>query len=401
MKTVAVSDNSIEHYTIILTKMAANLKRPELQLSGNTSENFKNFELRFNDFCIQAGYRDLDKDQETQRAEHYKKPLLEISALRSAMPDEALQVIRYTIEPQIPDDDKKKPWIWMQRLKTHYTGSSTSSMLTDRFKFWNNVQGTQESIQDWEVKVRQAGALCSYEALSDTMCRDKFIFGLRDSTIRTELLKTHLRADNTPKTMTDVVGEAKTLESAQRTNQLITDTTCKSTIEEEVNWNKDSCTRCGRKPHPRKQCPAVGEKCHKCGFDDHFAKMCLSQPTSRQYRGRARGRPMENARNQYSQNREYYKRGRARGRGRPIHLLQSQAEPARQVETCPEHHWEQENFDPEDQWDYDAEDWEKPLWCYSVTQSRRNNTTGKRYFTHLPLSSGGNTYQQTCYILEY
>ena len=35
----------------------ANLKQPELKLGGNMSENFKNFELRFHDYCIQADYR--------------------------------------------------------------------------------------------------------------------------------------------------------------------------------------------------------------------------------------------------------------------------------------------------------------------------------------------------------
>ena len=68
----------------------ANLKRPELKLGGNMSENFKNFELRFHDYCIQADYRNLAKNPETERADYYKKPLLEISALRSAMPDESL-----------------------------------------------------------------------------------------------------------------------------------------------------------------------------------------------------------------------------------------------------------------------------------------------------------------------
>ena len=88
----------------------ANLKRPELKLVGNVSENFKNFELRFNDYCIQANYRKyLGKDPVTERADHHKSPLLEISALRSSLPDEALSVLRYAIEPQIPNDDKKKP----------------------------------------------------------------------------------------------------------------------------------------------------------------------------------------------------------------------------------------------------------------------------------------------------
>ena len=151
------------------------------------SENFKNFELRFHDYCIQADYRNLAKNPETERADYYKKPLLEISALRSAMPDEALQVIRYTIEPQIAADDQKKPWIWMEKLRLHYTGSIGSSLLADRFKFWNTQQSPHESVQEWEVKVRQAGSLCSYNALTDEMCRDKFVFGLHDGTMRAEL----------------------------------------------------------------------------------------------------------------------------------------------------------------------------------------------------------------------
>jgi len=104
--------------------MTTNLKRPELNLTGNISENFKNFEVRFNDYCVQADFRNLAKDPETAPADYYKKQQLEIAALRSAMRNEALQVIRYTIEPQIANDDKAKPWIWMAKLRLHYTGST-------------------------------------------------------------------------------------------------------------------------------------------------------------------------------------------------------------------------------------------------------------------------------------
>ena len=74
------------------------------------------------------------------------------------MPDEALSVIRYTIEPKIPATDKLKPWIWIERLRNHYAGSVDSTVLSDRFTFWNLRQNVQDPIQDWEVKVRQAGS---------------------------------------------------------------------------------------------------------------------------------------------------------------------------------------------------------------------------------------------------
>ena len=91
-------------------------------MEGNISENFKNFEVRFNDYCIQSDYRDLEKDPKKadEKTDHYKKAQLELSALRSALPDEALQVVRYTIELQLEAGDKLKPWIWME---TEYTSS--------------------------------------------------------------------------------------------------------------------------------------------------------------------------------------------------------------------------------------------------------------------------------------
>ena len=259
----------------------SNLKRPELKLTGNVSENFKNFELRFNDYCIQADYRDLAKDSATAREAHYKSPLLEISALRSSLPDEALSVLRYTIEPQIIPEDKKKPWIWMEKLRSHYTGTSGSSLLSDRFEFWTSSQTQHESIQEWEVKVRQAGSLCGYGQLSKELCRDKFIFGLNGKHMRTELLKTHVKPDKSAKTLSDVVAEARATEFATQANQFT------KGAEEEVHSFRHSqmklrrepgtCFWCGdrRGPHPWKACPANDLSCSSCGGNDHFAQVCL------------------------------------------------------------------------------------------------------------------------------
>ena len=238
----------------------SNLKRSELKLTGNVSKNFKNFELRFNDYCIQADYRDLAKDPATAREAHYKSPLPEISALRSSLPHEALSVLRYTIEPQFVPEDKKKPWIWMEKLRSYYTGTSGSSLLSDRFKFWTSSQTQHESIQEWEVKVRQVGSFCGYGQLCDELSRDKFVFGLNDEHMRTELLKTHVKPDKSAKTLSDVAVEARAIESATQANQLIAGSA--KCAEEEVHSLRHSqmklrrepgtCFCCGdrRGPHP-------------------------------------------------------------------------------------------------------------------------------------------------------
>ena len=286
--------------------------RPQLNLDGNIKENFKNFELRFDDYCIQADYRDLEKDPNSD--DHYKKPLMEISALRSALPDEALSVVRYTIEPQIAEADKKKPRVWMEKLREHYIGKIGSSLMADRYQFWSIQQSPHESIQEWEVKVRQFGSLCEYTNQSDMMCRDKFVFGLKDETLRTELLKSHLTSTGSAKSLYDVAQEAKAYEAAVRANRIIEERT---KTDEQVNWTKPqrrqrsevtritpqqktesgrfvphrlmklrrepgTCHWCGddRGPHPWHKCPAKGKTCAKCGLNDHFARVCLEQKSS-------------------------------------------------------------------------------------------------------------------------
>ena len=122
----------------------------------------------------------------------------------------------------------------MAKLRIHYTGSTGSSILADRFKFWGHNQTLTESVQ---VRTRQAGSLYSYATLSDKMYRDKSIFGLNNDAMQAELLKTHLKPYNTPKSMADVVTEAKALESACTANKVITDPS-KSTTEERVHWVK-------------------------------------------------------------------------------------------------------------------------------------------------------------------
>ena len=133
--------------------------------------------------------------------------------------------------------------------------------------------------------------------LCDEMYRDKFILGLNNDAMRAELLKTHLKPDNTPKSMADVVTEAKALESAYTANKLIADSS-KLNIDERVHWVKHkeiklrrepgTCHWCGDKrgPHPWRQFPARGKTCSKCGINDHFANVCLANgPPPQRRRG--------------------------------------------------------------------------------------------------------------------
>ena len=278
----------------------------------------------------------------------------------------------------------------MNKIRLYYTGSIGSSLLTDRFKFWNTHQNAHESVQEWEVRIRQAGSLCAYDALNDEMCRDKFVFGLHHGTMRTELLKTHLNTDGTPKTMQDVVAEAKALESAKKANKLIADT--EKGIEEQVNWmshkqmklkrDPGTCHWCGdrRGPYPWKTCPANSKTCTKCGINDHFARVCLEKGPSQQ--------PQQNRPTQW------HHQGRGRGnrnpRGRPQSISLGQ-----QV-----HHLHTKEDHPAD---YFIDDHLEEQ-CYSLETQQIHSVhtppSREKYFVHLPMSATGNKFQPVKFQID-
>ncbi|XP_048580708.1 uncharacterized protein LOC116606358 [Nematostella vectensis] len=272
----------------------------------------------------------------------------------------------------------------MEKLRAHYTGTTGSSLLTDRFKFWTSCQRKHESIQEWEVKVRQASSLCGYGKLNDELSRDKFIFGLSEEQMRTELLKTNIKPDTSKKTLTDVVSEAKSIESAKKTSKLIADSSAKG-IEEEVHWtglrhsqmklrrDPETCFGCGdrRGPHPWKECPANGKSCSKCAGNDHFARVCLEEHNpqasgSNQRQQQARGRPQARGYNQRS--RRGYPRARASPRPRDVHY----------TDIC-----EEQQYGSAPNPDYGFDMYALEAQVHNIDTYSPSKSPGKRYFTTL------------------
>ena len=60
--------------------------------------------------------------------------------------------------------------------------------------------------------------MCCYSELSNG---GTFIFGLNVNNMRTEVLKTHVKPDNSKETVDDVVTETKAIDSAKQSNKLI------------------------------------------------------------------------------------------------------------------------------------------------------------------------------------
>ncbi len=251
------------------------LKPPELVLSGNMRENFRLWRTRFNDYCIIKEYRDPSK---TTDEEHYiqaKRPF-EISSFRSALPNEVLKIVQYSVEPQLSIAEKTQPWIWMSKLSLHFEGEDT--VMSDRYEFSEIKQLEGERVQAWETRVRQSAYSLEFDTMEDQFMRDRFVFGLLSSAMRGELLKlNHRNEDKSILTLATVVKHAKALEVASQANKLVE----ASNIQEQVSFvaqkKTSQCGYCGGpERHPRNKCPAArqGVFCRKCYGDNHFARVC-------------------------------------------------------------------------------------------------------------------------------
>ena len=246
--------------------------------------------------------------------------------------------------------------------------------------------------------MRQAGSLCGYGQLSDKLC--KFIFGLNGEHMRTELLKTHVKPDKSAKTLSDVVAEARAIESVTQANQLIAGSA--KGAEEEVHSLRHSqmkfrrepgtCFWCGdrRGPHPWKACPANGRSCSNCGGNDHFARVCLEDrkaqvpTTNNSWKRQTRRRQSTSDRGSNQRTRG----GEPRSKSRDIHYTDSNVAQL-QEQSYGMAYDTQYGL----QYALDAE-------IHNVNAATRPRSQAKRYFTTLSLSTTGSTFQQAKFQID-
>ena len=157
-----------------------------------------------------------------------------------------------------------------------------SNQTLSHFKFRNMKQGASQNCDSYMSGLRLALPECKYRNNADGLLKDQFIFGIYNKEIQDHLLGEIKETDNSVRALY----EARKVESklAQRKmlgianpNLISVDELKKSTT---FNKRKDNhrieCDKCGCS-HGKRDCPAYGKECHKCGRKNHFSKMCKSE----------------------------------------------------------------------------------------------------------------------------
>ena len=148
-------------------------------------------------------------------------------------------------------------------------------------------QNPSQNCDSYMSGLRLALPECRYRNDVDELLKDQFIFGIHNKEIQDHLLGEIKETDNSVRALY----EARKIESklAQRKmlgianpNLVSVDELRRSTSFKRGKDASNSIIDCRfcRCNHKKRDSPAFGKECHKCGCKNHFSNMCKSESKS-------------------------------------------------------------------------------------------------------------------------
>ena len=132
---------------------------------------------------------------------------------------EVLEVFDTTVLAKMTTTEKKATWIYQQRLEDHFAGQD--NVMPQRLAFFNCTQKPDESVTDFEIRIRSTAQTSRYSEMTDPLqelMRDRLCTGVHNKNLR-ELLLHHYKEDGkTPYTFHEQLARAKSWEAAHNTN---------------------------------------------------------------------------------------------------------------------------------------------------------------------------------------
>ena len=168
------------------------------------------------------------------------------------------------------------------------------NVIYERARFNRRSQQPGETTEQFIVTLYELAENCDYDRLKDQMIRDRIVVGIRDSTLSERLqldseltlekAKRMVRQREAVHEQAQSLGASSTIaplqpdrsHGKQHSNKRGTKVSHRGKQPATTN-TKTKCSRCGKEPHSRENCPAKGAMCKKCGKANHFAVMCRTK----------------------------------------------------------------------------------------------------------------------------
>ena len=164
-----------------------------------------------------------------------------------------------------------------------------TQVIYERYRFNNRNQEPGESIASYLTELRTTAKNCQHESITpDEILRDRIVLGIRDDKMRerllrlndlalqkaVDLIKAAEQTEQQVKLMSGNPGGTLNVNSLKQGSGKNNNRFKKTHQKREVS--RHLCGRSGTK-HPKKNCLAFGQKCHRCGNLNHYQSLCRTK----------------------------------------------------------------------------------------------------------------------------
>ena len=254
------------------------LEIPSGEYDVDQKKLWRKWKQKFQSYLLVSGLSEKDEQ-------------LQLAAFVTGLDSNALDV--YNSLQFEKEEDKKSVEKTLELMEKHYVGELNT--VYERYVFFQRNQREGESFQGYLTAVRTLADTCDFKALQNDMIRDRIVCGIANVTTQRQMLqKKNLtlegcieigRTAEATAAYIAKMSETQTTDEIRRNAGIAEQNTDVLAIRNASGYSYGArnyasrdrtaqvCRFCGRS-HRRRDCPAYGMTCHKCGRKNHFAACC-------------------------------------------------------------------------------------------------------------------------------
>ena len=247
-------------------------------------------------FLVVSGLKQLSTT--TDGAEDVAKAQAKKEQIKSAMYQAfSMHTIGVVASLGLSDEQAEDPEEIIKALTNHLRGAAT--VWVNRYHTGTRQRREGEPFEDFVAALRSTARKASYQqCCQETTLVMSIMTGVRDTEVTQKLLQLPAEA-----TLADVIKEATTILAAKRDSGTLTKGTRPTTNRIQTvdrppapqpnqgrpQWRgrpivQGGCPKCGNNRHQDpSRCPAIGQKCIRCGNVGHYNRCCPNKGQPRQH----------------------------------------------------------------------------------------------------------------------